>query len=100
LPESEIFPNIVERMANSNHSFFYIVSKEQNKLLRHTQEENLILRQEIKGRFSFSEIIGNSNIFAVMGMPKASTTGISTIRLRTMVTPCVSIIVRGKISRG
>ena len=45
-------------------------------------------------------IIGNSNIFAEMGTPKAKTTGISTIRLRDMVTPCVSIMVSGKISRG
>jgi GAF domain-containing protein len=39
-----------------------VVSKEQDKLLRHTQEENIILRQEIEGRHSFSEIIGNSKV--------------------------------------
>jgi Nif-specific regulatory protein len=31
-------------------------------LLRHTQEENIILRQEIEGRYSFSEIIGKSKV--------------------------------------
>ena len=39
-----------------------VVSKEQDKLLRHTQEENIILRQEIEERYSFSEIIGNSKV--------------------------------------
>ena len=39
-----------------------VVSKEQDKLLRHTQEENVILRQEIAGRYSFSEIIGKSKV--------------------------------------
>jgi Nif-specific regulatory protein len=38
------------------------VSREQDKLLKHTQEENIILRQEIEGRHSFSEIIGNSKV--------------------------------------
>ncbi|HKJ13759.1 MAG: hypothetical protein OES33_03835 [Desulfobulbaceae bacterium] len=61
--------------------------------------ENIRLRPNVNKKKNI-EIIGNSNIFAVMGMPKASTTGISTKRLRNMVTPCVSIIVRGKISRG
>ena len=39
-----------------------VVNKKQDKLLRHTQEENIILRQEIEGRYSFSEIIGKSKV--------------------------------------
>ena len=37
-----------------------VIDKEKDKLLRHTQEENILLRQEIEGRYRFDEIIGNS----------------------------------------
>ena len=36
--------------------------KEKDKLLRHTTEENILLRREIEKRFSFEGIIGNSKI--------------------------------------
>jgi Nif-specific regulatory protein len=38
------------------------VDREKNKLLKHTKEENILLRQEIEKRFSFAEIIGNSKV--------------------------------------
>ena len=38
------------------------IDKEKDKLLRHTTEENILLRQEIEKRFSFEEIIGNSKV--------------------------------------
>jgi Nif-specific regulatory protein len=37
-----------------------VIDQEKDKLLRHTQEENILLRQEIEGRYRFDEIIGNS----------------------------------------
>ena len=37
-----------------------VIDKEKDKLLRHTREENILLRQEIEGRYRFDEIIGNS----------------------------------------
>jgi len=38
------------------------VYEEKDKLLRHTEEENILLRREIEKRFSFDEIIGNSKV--------------------------------------
>lgn len=38
------------------------IYKEKDTLLRHTTEENLLLRREIEKRFSFDEIIGNSKV--------------------------------------
>lgn len=38
------------------------IDKKKDKLLRHTQEENILLRQEIEGRYRFDEIIGNSKV--------------------------------------
>jgi len=38
------------------------IYKEKDKLLRHTKEENILLRREIEKRFSFDEIIGNSKV--------------------------------------
>ena len=40
--------------------------KEKDKLLRHTTEENLLLRREIEKRFSFEEIIGNSKVMVAL----------------------------------
>ena len=37
-----------------------VIDKEKDKLLRHAQEENILLRQEIECRYRFDEIIGNS----------------------------------------
>ncbi len=36
------------------------IDRAKEKLLRHTQEENILLRQEIESRYCFDEIIGNS----------------------------------------
>jgi len=38
------------------------LDKEKDRLLKHTTEENILLRQEIEKRFSFDEIIGNSKV--------------------------------------
>ena len=38
------------------------VEKEKDKLLRHTTEENILLRQEIEKRSTFDEIIGSSKV--------------------------------------
>ena len=39
-----------------------VVEKEKDKLLKHTQQENVLLRQELERHFSFDEIIGNSKV--------------------------------------